>query len=127
MMTVGNVVDVLTAIAPVVRRPSVSVATEQLDIDVMHHDGLDVRMTLRPDAITAETEVHRREDTRLRVVDIRVVHKGEITEATGGNDVDVIFDAARLSTIADAEIAMTLIGIERTKNDLSAVFGRDPG
>ena len=69
--------------------------------------------------------VRRREDARLGVMNAEAFDVGQVADAAGDGDVDVVLDAAGLGTVADAQVGVALIGAERHEDDLGPALDGD--
>ena len=70
---------------------------EQLQVEILENERLDIGRAFGSDRVALERNVRGGEDSRLGVVDAEAFDVGQIADAAGNGDIDVILNAAGLA------------------------------
>ena len=124
---VPDFIKILPPVAPILGCSPVPVPAKQLDVQVLDHEGLDVRIAFGGYRVAAERKDRRGEDPGLGLVDVHVVNERQVPDAAGDGHVKVVFHTAGQGTVPHPQVTVALVGVEWDKNDLGPLLGRDPG
>ena len=98
---------------------------EQIQVDIRDEDHLRIGRRLGAFAVGREGKVARREDSRLGILDIHVVHAGQVADAAGDRHEALVLDGPCLCADPHARITVLRIGEEGHEEDLHALIGHD--
>ena len=98
---------------------------QQVQVHVRDEDHLRVRCRLGTLPIGREGEIARRENTRLGILDVHVMHTWQITHAASDGYEALILDRSGLGADTDTRIAILRIGQERHEKNLHSLIGHD--
>src|SRR5262245_21479799 len=99
---------------------------QQFQVQVFKNHGLNIWRTLGGNRVALERDVGWSEDAGLGVVDAQALDVGQVANAAGNRDVDVVLDTTGLGAVPHAQIGVPLVGAEWNKDDLCAALDRDP-
>ena len=100
---------------------------EQIKVHVRYKDHLRIRGCLRTLAIGRESEIARREHTRLGVLYIHIMHTRQVAHAARYHHEALILDRPGLSTHTNPRVTVLRIRKERHEEDLHPLVGHDTG
>ena len=98
---------------------------QKIQIDVRNEDHLRIGCRLSPFPICREGEVAGREDSRPGVLDIHVVHLGQVAYAAGDHHEAFVLDGAGMGAHLHARIGILGVGKERHEEDLHPLGGHN--
>src|SRR3712207_9522728 len=64
-----------------------------------------------------------RQDAALRILDVHILDVRQVADIAGEDDETLILDRPRLAAIADAQIALPVVGAEGDEEDARALVG----
>ena len=110
---------------PIQHAAGLAMLLEQFQVEVFEDHHFDVGRAFGSDGIPLEGNIGRREHGGLRVVQSHGRHVGQIADAPGNGDIDVVFDAPRLGAIAHPQVGVPFVRAKRHEDDLRALLGGD--
>ena len=72
-------------------------------------------------AVSVEWKITRCQYAALAVVDVDILHVGKVSHASRHDDINLIFHGASLGAVANAAIALPLVGEKGDKKDLDSL------
>ena len=114
-------------VAQVAHAPVGMQFVEQVEIHVGDENHLGIRRRLGAFSVGWEGEVAGREDSGLGILDVHVVHAGQVSDAAGDDYEAFVLDGACLGTDADAGVAVLRVGQEGDEEDLHPLVGHEAG
>ena len=95
-------------------------------VDVGDRQRLDVLTRLGGDAVACKGKVARRQNARLRILNIHVVDAGQIADVARQHHEALVLDRASLRAVADAHVSLSVVGTKRDKDDASSLVYQSP-
>ncbi len=102
VFVVDYAIDISAAIVPVLDRSGFAVTPELFEVEVVNDQSFDVGIAFSRDGVTGKFDIGRREDSRLRIMDIGILDRGQISRASGDGYVHVVLDTPRLRAVTYA-------------------------
>ena len=100
---------------------------EQVEVHVGDENHLGVRRRLGAFPVRREGEVAGREDSGLGILDVHVVHAGQVADAAGDHHEAFVLDGTGLGADADAGVTVLRIRQEGNEKDLHPLVGHEAG
>ncbi len=91
----------------------------------MDDHRFNVLVRLGTDPIACEGDVTRGQNRRLRIVDVGIFDKRQVARTTGDGDEDFVLNTACRRALPDSQVSAAGVGIERNKDQVGALIGRD--
>ncbi len=101
-------------------------AAQLFEVEVVDDHRFDVRIAFGGHGIASKLGVRGRKDSRLGVVNVGVLDERQIAGAAGDRHVQDGSRCSVLGAVANPQIAVSRVGVERHKDNLRALLGGDP-
>ena len=120
-----HLVEVAAAVLEVAHAAVGVELVEQVEVDIGDENHLGVGGSLGAASVGGEGEVAGGEDSRLGILDVHVVHLGQVAHATGNDHEALVFDGPGLSADPYARVGILRVGEEGDEEYLHAFAGHD--
>ena len=100
---------------------------QQVEVYIGHKNHLRVGRGLGAHAVRGEGEVARGEDATLCILDVHVVHAGQVAHAAGDDHEALVLDGTGMGADLDAAVGILRVGQEGNEEDLHPLVGHDAG